>query len=72
MNTISAADMRRVLAQLDRVKELTDLLRRAHPDVPHHMVYAASGSLEGARAMLTRACITNIAVEPVEQAEAAS
>lgn len=64
MNKLSASDMRRVLSGLDRIKELTDLLRRAHYDVPYHTVYGAVGAEMTIRETLYGASLSDITIEP--------
>ena len=66
MNTLSAYDVRRLLGHLDRVRELTDLLRRAHLDVPAELVYGAAGGEAKAREILLAASVGEVAVEPAE------
>lgn len=65
MNTLSARDMRSILSHLDDVKKLTDLLRRAHYDVPYKTVYGAAGGEAAIRELLYRAALGEVAIEPI-------
>lgn len=64
MNTITSHDMRHIIAHLDSIKELTDLLRRAHFEVPYNLVYGAAGGESAIRDMLLRTCVSAVEVEP--------
>jgi len=66
--TIPASDMRRLEAHLDVIKELTDLLRDAHFDVPGTVVYRAVGAEAAIRKMLLDASLTDVSVEPIMEA----
>jgi hypothetical protein len=68
MNTLSARDMRNILTHLDDIKELTDLLRRAHFEVPYKAVYGAAGGEAAIRELLIGAAITEITIEPASEA----
>jgi hypothetical protein len=61
--TLSAHDIRGMVRQLDRIKELTELLRHAHYEVPVEKVYGAAGAEDGLRATLMRVCLQDVAVE---------
>lgn len=63
MNTLSARDIRLILAHLDDVKKLTDLLRRAHFEVPYRTVYDAAGGEAMIRETLLRVAIGDVEVE---------
>lgn len=65
MNTLSVRDLRCILSHLDDVKELTDLLRRAHYEVPYKTVYGAAGGEAAIRELLYRAALAEVAIEPI-------
>lgn len=69
MNTITSSDMRHIFAHLDHIKELTDLLRRAHFEVPFKLVYDAAGGESAIREILIGAAISEVAVESVGACE---
>ncbi len=62
-NKLTAMDMRRTLKQLDRIKELTELLCHDYFDVPCEKVYGAAGAEAGIRETLMRVCLQDVAVE---------
>jgi hypothetical protein len=64
-NALTAADVRRILNSLDQIKELTDLLRRAHMDVPHDTVYGAAGGESVIREILLKAVLADVEVEQI-------
>jgi hypothetical protein len=62
-NALTAHDIRGMVRQLDRIKELTELLRYKHFEVPCEKVYGAAGAEDGLRATLMRVCLQDVAVE---------
>jgi hypothetical protein len=64
MNTLSAVGIRRIFLYLDNIRELTDLLRRAHFDVPEDIVYGAVGGEASIRELLLNVALADIEVEP--------
>jgi hypothetical protein len=64
MNTLTQSDLRAILRSLDAVKELTDLLRRAHYDVDYKTVYNAAGAEANIREKILSVALADVAVEP--------
>lgn len=64
MPTLTAADIRNILEKLDKIDELTGLLRRAHMDVPYRPISAAIGAAGAIRQKLLRVALTDVTVEP--------
>ncbi len=70
--TIPARETREMFRQLDRIKELTDLLRRAHFEVPYRTVYDAVGAEAALRERLLGVALADIEIEaPATLAQAA-
>ena len=68
-HTITARETREMFAQLDRIRELTDLLRHKHFDVPYKIVYDAVGAEAALRERLHSVAFTDIEIEvPVLEA----
>lgn len=65
MNTISSRNMRNIVTLLDSIKELTDLLRRAHFEVPYSLVRNAACAEATIREFLLAAALSDITVEPI-------
>jgi hypothetical protein len=61
--TITGREVREILANLDRVKELTDLLRRAHFEVPYKIIYDAVGAEIYLRNKLLEVALVDVEVE---------
>jgi hypothetical protein len=71
MNTLTSRDVRHMLDDIRRIEELTNLLRRAHYDVPYRTVYDAVGGAANIRAKLLDLALTDVQVEAAPMAIAA-
>jgi hypothetical protein len=60
---ITHREVREILTNLDRIKELTDLLRRAHFEVPYTIVYDAVGAEISLRNKLLEVALVDVEVE---------
>jgi hypothetical protein len=67
--TVTARETREMFRQLDLIKELTDLLRRTHFDVPYRTVYDAAGAEAVLRERLLGVALTDIEIEAPVLAE---
>jgi hypothetical protein len=63
MNKLDKQDVRAAIRCLDNIKELTDLLRAAHYEVPMRQVYAAAASEKGLRDLLLGAALCDVELE---------
>lgn len=67
-NTLTAHDIARMVDACARIEALTNLLRRAHFDVPYTLVYDAVGAVPTIRDTLLRASLSDVAVETERRA----
>jgi hypothetical protein len=56
-------DVRQILASLDNIRALTDLLRHKHFDVDYRTVYDAVGGEAHIRGLLVEATVSEVALE---------
>ena len=71
MNTLDKSEVLTAFRHLDSLKELTDLLRRAHFDVPYRVVYEAVGAEVNLRNLLLDAAVTGVEVEALSEKDLA-
>ena len=64
MHTLTQSDLRALIRDLDRVKELTDLLRRTHFNVDYKTVYNAAGAEANIREKILSVALADVGVEP--------
>ena len=64
MNTLTQSDLRQIVRDLDRVKELTDLLRRSNYDLDFKTVYNAAAGESRIREQILSVALADVGIEP--------